>query len=100
MKKMTFTLDEEARRELERAAVRLDTSKSQVVREALRVYGEQLGQLRDEERERMLRVFDRVVPCIPERPREDVEAELAEVRQARRKGGRRSDPGGGKSPAS
>ena len=90
MKKMTFTLDEAAARELDRAAQRLGMAKSRVVREALRVYGEHLGRLTDEEREEKLAAFDRFVPAIPERPRDDVEAELAEVRRARRAGGRRS----------
>ncbi len=55
MKKMTFTLDEAAAREIDRAAERLDISKSQVVREAVRAYGEQLGRLSDQEREAKLR---------------------------------------------
>ncbi len=39
----------------------------------------------------MLATFDRVVPCIPGRSVEEVEAELEEVRQARGSGGRRSE---------
>lgn len=88
MKKMTFTLDEAAVRELERAADRLDLPKSQVVREALSLYGEQLGRLSAEERESRLADFDRLVPAIPDRPRADVARELSEVREARRGGGR------------
>jgi metal-responsive CopG/Arc/MetJ family transcriptional regulator len=90
VKKMTFTLDEAATRELDRASQRLGMAKSKVVREALRVYGEHLGRLSDEEREAKLAAFDRLVPAIPERARDDVEAELTEVRRARRAGGRRS----------
>lgn len=90
MKKMTFTLDEQAVRELDRAAERLDLPKSQVVREALRVYGEQLGRLTEEERTAKLAAFDRVVPKIPERARSEVAKELTRVREARRAGGRRS----------
>ena len=41
----------------------------------------------------MLVTFDRVVPSIPARPVEEVEAELEEVRQARRGGGRVSERG-------
>lgn len=88
MLKMTFTLDEEAVRQLERAAGRLSMPKSQVVREALRVYGEELGRLSEEERQRMLDIFDDVVPCIPDRPRKEVERELSEVRSSRCDGGR------------
>jgi predicted transcriptional regulator len=90
MIKMTFTLDREAARELDRAAERLSIAKSQVVREAIRLYGEQLGRLTDEERAEKLATFDRVVAGIPDRPRGEVEAERAEVGRARRSGGRRS----------
>ena len=94
MKKMTFTLDEDAVRELERAADRLDLPKSQVVREALSLYGEHLGRLSDEERTARLAAFDRTVAALPDRPRAEVENELAELRAARRRGGRRRGGGG------
>lgn len=90
MKKMTFTLDSESAAELDRAAERLGIPKSQVVREAVRLYGEQLGRLSDAEREAKLEVFDSMVPTLPSRPREEVERELAEIREARQGGGRRS----------
>lgn len=90
MKKMTFTLDDEAVRELERASERLGVPKSQVVREAVRLYGEQLGRLTDEERRAKLRAFDEVVQALPDRPRAEVERELETIRKARRSGGRRS----------
>jgi predicted transcriptional regulator len=61
MRKMTFTLDEATAREIDRAADRLDIPKSQVVREAVQLYG--------------------------------VEQELAEVRKARRRGGRGTSGG-------
>jgi hypothetical protein len=90
MKKVTFTLDERAIQTLERAAERLGMPKSQVVREALELYGEQLGRLTDEERERLLATFDRTMPSLPERPRAEIDRELAAVRSARRSGGRAS----------
>jgi len=89
MKKMTFTLDVAAVREIDRAAERLGISKSHVVREAVRLYGEQLGRLSGEEREAKLATFDQLVPEIPSRPREEVERELEELREVRRGGGRR-----------
>lgn len=92
MKKMTFTLDDEAVRELERASDRLGIPKSQVVREAVRVYGEQLGRLNDAERRAKLKAFDEAVAALPDRPREEVERELQAVRRARRGGGRRTPP--------
>lgn len=88
MKKMTFTLDPDAVRYVDQISERLAMSKSQVVREAIAVYHQELGKLSDDERRRALDTFDRVVPVIPDRPREQVEAELAEVREARRAGGR------------
>jgi len=90
MIKRTFVLDEESSAYLDRISDRTGMAKSQVVREALRVYGEQLGRLTDEERERLLADFDRFVAEVPDRPREEVEAELAEVARARRAAGRRS----------
>ena len=79
---------------LDRTAHRLSKSKSEVVREAIRVYSEYTGLLSEDERTRMLASFDRVVPSIPGRPVEEVEAELEEVRQARRGGGRVGERGG------
>jgi hypothetical protein len=64
------------------------------VREALRAYGEQMARLSEEERIRLLDVFDTVTPAIPDRPRREVDAEVAEVRHARRTEGRR----GGRNP--
>lgn len=88
MIKRTFVLDEESSAFLDRVAERMGMPKSQVVREALRVYGEQVGRLTDEERKRFLAAFDRTVRELPDRPRQEVEAELAEVARARRAGGR------------
>ena len=90
MKKVTFTLDEPTVRYLDRTAERLGMAKSRVVREAIRVYGEQAARLSTAERDRMLDVFDEVTAPIPDRPREEVERELAELRDSRRSGGRRS----------
>ena len=88
--KMTFTLDERTARDLERAAYRLGKPKSLVVREAIQRYGEELGRLSEEERAVKLRAFDELVPSIPKRDRDEINAELAEIRRARRHGGRAS----------
>ena len=45
--------------------------------------------LSDEERERMLSVLDRIMKEPPTRPQAEVDAELAEIRRARRRWGRR-----------
>ena len=87
--KRTFVLDDESAAYLDRTADRLGMPKSQVVREALRAYGAQLGRLTDEERDKALAAFDRAIASLPERPRAEVRAELEELNAARRKGGRR-----------
>ena len=89
MRKMTFTLDDVTARYLDRAAERLGMPKSQVVREAVQMYGEHLGRLSDEERDEKLRIFDEMMAELPPRARQDIDAELAAVRSARRGGGRR-----------
>ncbi len=94
--KVTFTLDEKTVATLRRTADRLTMPKSRVVREAIHEYSARVGRLSSEERLRMLRTFDEVVPRIPERSVEHVERELDEIRRARRAGGRasgtRNDP--------
>ena len=47
-----------------------------------------MGQLSAGERRELLRIFDRLVPAIPQRPAAEVDAELAELRRARRAGGK------------
>jgi len=89
-RKVTFTLDEATLASLARTARRLDRPKSQVVRDAIREYGTRVGRLSEAERLRLLRVFDEVVPRIPQRPAAEVERELRAVREARRRGGRRT----------
>jgi hypothetical protein len=88
--KVTFTLDQETVNRLEAAAARLSRPKSQVIREAVQDYYERIGRLSESERSRMLRAFDELLPKIPVRPRRDTQRELAEIRRARRSGGRRT----------
>jgi hypothetical protein len=90
--KMTFTLDDDTAARIDRTAARLGTSKSGVVREAVREYSARVGRLSDEERRRILDVFDDVTPRIPARPAADADREIAAVRRARRAGGRRTPP--------
>lgn len=90
--KATFTLDEETIARLERTAERLRRPKSAVVREAIADYSERVGRLGEAERRRLLAAFDEHVGKIPERPADAVDAELRELRESRRTGGRR---GGG-----
>jgi len=89
MVKVTFTLDDATVDRLRRTAYRLGRPQSQVVREAIEEYATRVGKLSAAERERLLEAFDRLLPRIPKRPVEEVEAELREIRRARRRGGRR-----------
>jgi Ribbon-helix-helix protein, copG family len=86
--KVTFTLDEATVKRIEAASQRLALPKSQVVREAVEDYYERLGKMSEQERKRMLRIFDEVIPRIPARPLTEVRRELNEIRRARRLGGR------------
>ncbi|MGH9483380.1 MAG: ribbon-helix-helix protein, CopG family [Terriglobales bacterium] len=86
--KVTFTLDERTIDRLQRVAARQRKPKSQVVREAIRDYECSSERLSAAERGRMLAAFDRFAATTPTRTRADVEAELAEIRAARRHGGR------------
>ena len=90
MVKMTFTLDDETVAALKQTAQRLARPRSAVVREAIREYGARAGRLSEDERRRMLHAIDVVVATPPTRPRAAVERELADLRRARRGGGRRS----------
>ncbi len=86
--KVTFSLDETTVERLAAAASVLRKPKSEVVREAILDYAERMGRLNGEERLRMLAVFDEVVPAIPPGPADAVDAELAELWESRRTGGR------------
>jgi Ribbon-helix-helix domain len=88
--KVTFTLDRETLQRIADASERLSKPKSQVVREAVADYHSRIGRLSESERQRMLHLFDTLVPLIPARPQTEVDRELREVRDARRSGGRRS----------
>jgi predicted DNA-binding protein len=88
--KVTFTLDQSTLGRLQDASARLARPKSEVVREAILDYYERIGRLSERERLDMLRRFDETVPKIPSRSPAQVGRELAELRQARRLGGRRS----------
>ncbi len=88
-KKVTFTLDESTVSRLRRTARRLHKPQSLVVREAIADYAARADRLGDEECERLLEHFDRLVPEIPRLPAADARAEKEALRAARRAGGRR-----------
>jgi hypothetical protein len=90
MVKVTFTFDEQTVETLRRTAARLKKPQSAVVREAIQDYASRTGRLSEEERVHMLKLFDRMVARIPSRSQKEANAEIAEIRAARRTGGRRS----------
>jgi Arc/MetJ-type ribon-helix-helix transcriptional regulator len=89
MVKVTYTLDDETVQRIRRVATRLGKSQSLVVREAVKQYETRSDRLSDEERTRLLAAFDELMPKIPPRPRAEVDAELQDIRRARRHGGRK-----------
>jgi len=89
-RKVTFTLDQATIGRLQDASERLRMPKSEVVREAIGEFHERLGRLSERERLRMLRAFDSLVPRIPTRTAAMADREIAQLREARRSGGRRS----------
>ena len=84
MVEVTFRLDDETMARLRRIARRLVKSQSRVVRDAIVEYDARTRKLTVDERHRMLEVFDRLVPKIPLRPPAQADAELREIRSARR----------------
>lgn len=89
-RKVTFTVDDATIRRLDDAAERTRKPKSEIVREAIAEYHQRIGKLSEGERLRLLSVL----AGIRARPAKNksavtVEREIAEVRGARKRGGRR-----------
>lgn len=87
--KVTFTLDELTLRRLENAAQRTRKPKSAVVREAIADYHARVGRLSEGERLRLLAAVDGIAARrTSRRSAADVDREIAEIRKARKQGGR------------
>jgi predicted transcriptional regulator len=86
--KVTFTLDQATITRLNNAAERLAKPKSEIVREAIHDYHDRIGKLSESERLRMLAILDEIGKRPPTRPQAEVDAELKEIRRARRHGER------------
>ncbi len=86
IQKMTFSLDTLTAARIGALARDLGKPKSAIVREAVSVYAQNAGRLTEEERLARVRTFNELVAKIPPRTREEVEAELEEVRRSRRAG--------------
>lgn len=89
MVKVTFSIDEDTAQTLKTTAERLHKPQSLVVREAIAEYAARAGRLTEAERRRMLKTMDQIVRQPATRPQAAVRRELAQVRRARRQGGRR-----------
>jgi hypothetical protein len=89
MVRVTFSLSEETVGEIRRAAARLGKPQSHVVRDAVADYAARIGSLSEAERRQALAVLHRLREAPRTRPARDVDRELAAVRAARRRGGRR-----------
>ncbi|HVT04507.1 MAG TPA: ribbon-helix-helix protein, CopG family [Thermoanaerobaculia bacterium] len=89
VRKVTFTLDDQTVRRIDAAASRLNRPKSQIVREAVAEYHAHVGKLSESERLQKLEALDRLLPTVPIRSTKSVHREIADIRLARRAGGRR-----------
>jgi hypothetical protein len=89
MAKVTFTLDEQTVGVIRAIAARKKKPQSAIVREAVAAYARQEEKLDDGERARRLRVLDELAARSATRPQVEVDAELREIRRARRVGWRR-----------
>ncbi len=87
--KVTFTFDPATITRLNDAAQRLAKPKSEIVREAIQEYHQNIGRLSESEKQRMLQALDEFGKLPPTRTQAEVDAELKEIRRARRHGGRR-----------
>ena len=88
MTKVTYTLEDETVARIRAAAARFRKPQSQIVREAVAQYTGRPDRLTGEERREKLRIFDRMLAQVPARSDSEVEAELQDIRRARRRGGR------------
>jgi predicted transcriptional regulator len=88
-RKVTFTLDEDTIENIAAVAAYRKQPKSEVVREAIAHYRRIRGPVSEEERRRRVRIFEEYLATAPKRPQSEIDRELAEIRRARRHGGRR-----------
>ena len=88
IQKMTFRLDTLTAARINALSRDLGKTRSAIVREAVSVYARTKGKVTEEERIERVRLFRELVAKIPPRPRDEVDAELRELRLARRGGGR------------
>ncbi|MXX86851.1 MAG: ribbon-helix-helix domain-containing protein [Acidobacteria bacterium] len=85
MVKVTYSLDDATVRRIRAVSARLGIPQSQMVRDAVADYAARKDRLSEAERLRMLEVLERIRDSPPSRPQEEVEAELREIREARKR---------------
>lgn len=85
MVKVTYSFDEATVRRIRAVSSRLGIPQSQMVREAVADYAARKDRLSEAERLRMLEVLERIRDSPPSRPQEEVDAELREIRAARKR---------------
>jgi predicted transcriptional regulator len=90
MVKVTFSLDDETIERIRRAAARLRKPQSHIVREAVADYAAKADRLTERERSHLLGILDDLAAAPPTRATRSVDAEIREIADARRQGGRRS----------
>ncbi len=89
MRKVTFVFDAKALRHLESAVERHKKPKSAVMREAIAEFDLRSDRMSEAERQAKLKALDEYLAQPSTKTRADVDRELAEIRRARRHGGRR-----------
>jgi hypothetical protein len=90
MEKITVTLDAATVAMINDAAARLSLPKSRIVRDAVREFHGSIDELSRAEKKEMLDALSLYLPQIATRSRAATERELREIRESRRRGGRRS----------
>jgi hypothetical protein len=86
--RITLAIDESTLASVDKAAARLSKPRAEMLRQAIESRYPNTGPISKEERARMLRVLDELMASPPTRPQREVDREIAEIRRARRSGGR------------
>jgi predicted transcriptional regulator len=86
----TVTLSDATIERIESTAETLGRSNGEVIEDAMAKYHEPPDRLTDAERQRMLKVLERIRNRPSPKTEEDVRREIEEIRAARRSGGRRT----------
>jgi hypothetical protein len=84
LRKATFTLDERSFAILERLSAQSGKAKSEIVRDAISSHAEQAARLSATEKEAALAAVDRLLATPAVRTKENVDAELLQIRESRR----------------